>query len=181
MSGEVVIACRELSKRFGDHVVLDRLDLEIHRGETLVILGHSGTGKSVLLKHMNGLLTPDSGSVTFEGTDLMQLRETEMIAVRRRVGMLFQGSAMFDSLTVEDNVAFALDEHDICSGAERDERVVKLLDMVGRAGTQKKMPRMTAPDNPRNTCARRVIRMSTSGVPSPDAVARPGLPSRDGL
>jgi phospholipid/cholesterol/gamma-HCH transport system ATP-binding protein len=140
MSEGPLISCRQLCKRFGDLVVLDKLDLDVAGGETLVVLGHSGTGKSVLLKHINGLLAPDSGSVLFEGTDLTTLTESELVPIRRKVGMLFQGGAMFDSLTVGDNVGFALDEHHICRGAERDARVAELLEVVGLAGTQGKMP-----------------------------------------
>jgi len=140
MTDAAFISCRGLSKRFGEHVVLDELDLDVTRGETLVVLGHSGTGKSVLLKHINALLEPDAGTVLCEGTDLSTLRESQLVAVRRKVGMLFQGGAMFDSLSVEDNVAFALDQHDICHGRERDDRVAHLLELVGLAGTQKKMP-----------------------------------------
>jgi len=140
MNEPALISCRQLCKRFGDHVVLDDLDLDVRRGETLVVLGHSGTGKSVLLKHINGLLAPDSGSLLFEGTDLTTLKESELVPIRRKVGMLFQGGAMFDSLTVGDNVAFAIDEHDICRGPERDARVAQLLEVVGLKGTQAKMP-----------------------------------------
>jgi phospholipid/cholesterol/gamma-HCH transport system ATP-binding protein len=140
MSRSPLIVCRSLCKRFGDHVVLDELDLEVERGETVVVLGHSGTGKSVLLKHINGLMAPDSGTVTFDGIVLTGLSETELADVRRRIGMLFQGAALFDSLNVEDNVAFALDEHGLCEGDRRGERVAELLDVVGLAGTQAKLP-----------------------------------------
>ncbi|TFH25031.1 MAG: ABC transporter ATP-binding protein [Myxococcales bacterium] len=135
-----LIECRSLSKAFGQQIVLDDLDLIIHEGETLVVLGHSGTGKSVLLKHINGLLAPDSGSVWFEGQDLSLLGESEMVDVRRKIGMLFQMGAMFDSLTVGNNVAFGLDEHHLCEGEERDRRVAELLEVVGLGGTQEKLP-----------------------------------------
>jgi phospholipid/cholesterol/gamma-HCH transport system ATP-binding protein len=140
MTREVAIACRSLAKRFGRQQVLDGVDLDIHRGETLVVLGRSGEGKSVLLKHLNGLIKPDRGSVEFEGTDITELREASLFDVRRKIGMLFQGGAMFDSLTVGDNVAFALDEHAICAGEERHARVAELLGLVGLEGTQAKMP-----------------------------------------
>jgi phospholipid/cholesterol/gamma-HCH transport system ATP-binding protein len=140
VSRSPLIDCRALCKRFGDHVVLDELDLEVERGETVVVLGHSGTGKSVLLKHINGLMAPDSGTVTFDGTSLGGLSETDLVDVRRRIGMLFQGAALFDSLNVEDNVAFALDEHGICEGERRRDRVAELLEVVGLAGTQAKLP-----------------------------------------
>jgi phospholipid/cholesterol/gamma-HCH transport system ATP-binding protein len=140
VSDDAYIACRGLKKSFGAHIVLEDLDLEVRRGETLVILGHSGTGKSVLLKHINALLMPDEGKVIFEGRDLTALAEPELADVRREIGMLFQGSALFDSLTVEDNVAFALDYHAVCGAEERSKRVAELLEGVGLAGTQQKMP-----------------------------------------
>ncbi len=139
-SDGTLIECRSLDKAFGEQVVLDDLDLLIHEGETLVVLGHSGTGKSVLLKHINGLLAPDCGSVWFEGQDLSLLGESEMVNVRRKIGMLFQMGAMFDSLNVGNNVAFGLDEHRLCKGEERDQRVADLLEVVGLGGTQEKMP-----------------------------------------
>jgi phospholipid/cholesterol/gamma-HCH transport system ATP-binding protein len=136
----VSISCRGLTKAFGDHVVLEALDLDVYRGETLVVLGHSGSGKSVLLKHMNVLLRPDAGRIVFEGRDVTDLAESELVEVRCKLGMLFQGGALFDSLSVEDNVAFALDHHEICEGEERARRVNALLDVVGLAGTNRKMP-----------------------------------------
>jgi phospholipid/cholesterol/gamma-HCH transport system ATP-binding protein len=140
MTTETLISCRGLSKAFGSHVVLDGLDLDVRAGETLVILGHSGSGKSVLLKHINVLLRPDAGSVSYEGHAISDLEEGTLVEVRRRIGMLFQGGALFDSLTVEDNVAFALDHHGMCGGSERADRVAALLDDVGLGGTQAKMP-----------------------------------------
>jgi phospholipid/cholesterol/gamma-HCH transport system ATP-binding protein len=140
MSQEIAISCRGLCKRFGGQQVLDGLDLDIRRGETLVVLGRSGEGKSVLLKHLNALIKPDEGSVEFEGVDITGLREATLFDVRRKIGMLFQGGAMFDSLTVGDNVAFALDQHSICAGEERQRRVTQLLGFVGLSGTEAKMP-----------------------------------------
>ncbi len=140
MSDAEIFCCSRLSKSFGTHQVLDALELEILQGETIVVLGHSGTGKSVLLKHLNGLIRPDDGEVRYRGTDITALSESQLVRVRREVGMLFQGGAMFDSLDVEDNVAFALDEHHICSGSERSDRVATLLGMVGLEDTQRKMP-----------------------------------------
>jgi len=140
VSGEPYISCQSLKKSFGTHTVLEDLDLDIYRGETIVILGHSGTGKSVLLKHVNALLLPDEGQVIFAGRDLTTLSEAELATVRREIGMLFQGAALFDSLTVEENVAFALHYHGIGQPEERSHRVAELLEVVGLAGTQEKMP-----------------------------------------
>ncbi len=140
MSVESAISCRQLSKQFGGVTVLDSLDLDIRKGETLVILGRSGTGKSVLLKHLNGLLRPDSGSVFFQGTDMSGASEQELLDARRAIGMLFQGGALFDSLTVGENVRFALDHHSIGTLAERNDRVAELLALVDLRDTQEKMP-----------------------------------------
>ncbi len=140
MSDTALIQISGLKKAFGSQQVLSGIDLDIFAGETLVVLGHSGTGKSVLLKHINVLLRPDEGEVLIDGQAVRDLTEKELVPVRRRVGMLFQSGALFDSLTIAENVAFPLDEHDICAGDERTARVAELLDMVALDGTQEKMP-----------------------------------------
>jgi phospholipid/cholesterol/gamma-HCH transport system ATP-binding protein len=140
MSDGALISIRGLCKRFGTQQVLNGVDLDITGGETLVVLGHSGSGKSVLLKHVNCLVRPDAGEIVVEGKAVQDLSERELVPVRRRIGMLFQGGALFDSLTIEDNVAFPLDEHDIYAGEDRTRRVAELLDMVALDGSQKKMP-----------------------------------------
>lgn len=140
IADDVMLSCRGLSKRFGAQSVLAGVDLDVVRGETLVVLGHSGTGKSVLIKHMNVLMRPDSGEVVFEGRDVCGLGERDLVAVRLKVAMLFQAGALFDSLTVGGNVGFPLDQHGVGTPAERDERVAELLDIVGLGGTQEKMP-----------------------------------------
>lgn len=140
MSGDTLVYCRGICKSFGSLVVLDDTNLEVVRGETLVVLGHSGTGKSVLLKHINGLLKPDRGEVSFDGRAITQLSDSQLVPIRKRIGMLFQGSALFDSLSIEDNVAFPFDEHGICVGSERSDRVASLLAMVGLDGTQDRLP-----------------------------------------
>jgi len=137
---KAIICCRDLTKSFGQHQVLRGLDLDIIKGETLVVLGESGSGKSVLLKHINALIRPDSGSVLFDGRDISRLSEVRLTPVRMRIGMLFQGGALFDSLSVADNVGFALDQHALASGEDRESRVKELLDAVGLAGTGLKMP-----------------------------------------
>ncbi len=140
MSSRTLVSCRSVSKSFGSLTVLDEVNLEVLRGETLVVLGHSGTGKSVLLKHINGLLKPDRGEVSFDGVDISGLGDTALVPIRKRIGMLFQGGALFDSLSIEDNVAFPFDEHGICFGSERSDRVARLLEMVGLEGTQARLP-----------------------------------------
>ena len=135
-----VVSCQKLKKSFGKQTVLNELDLDIVRGETLVILGHSGSGKSVLLKHINGLIRADEGRLLFEGKDLTVMSERDLVPIRKQIGMLFQSGALFDSLTIEDNVAFPIDKHGLAAGNERNERVAELLDLVSLDGTQKKKP-----------------------------------------
>jgi phospholipid/cholesterol/gamma-HCH transport system ATP-binding protein len=130
----------DLSKSFGDNAVLCGLNLDIGRSETVVVLGGSGSGKSVLLRHAIGLHQPDSGDVWIDGEQITGLREHQLIEARKKVGMLFQGGALFDSMTVEENVAFGLNEH---SGWEADrirERVVEVLDLVELQGVEELMP-----------------------------------------
>lgn len=110
MSEVPFISFEGLKKAFGPKVIYDGLDLEVRRGETLTIIGGSGSGKSVLLKCLIGLLYPDSGSIRFEGSDVTAYGETQFRAMRKRVGMVFQGSALFDSLTVGENIAYPLKE-----------------------------------------------------------------------
>ena len=135
-----MIEVRQLRKRFGDQQVLDGVDLTIERGESLVIIGRSGGGKSVLLKHLVGLTHPDSGQVLVEGQDIAQLDERELLGVRRKFGMLFQSAALFDSLTVEENIAFVLARERKHTPEEIARRVAEALEMVDLPGTQKKKP-----------------------------------------
>jgi len=127
---EPVVELRAVSKAFGEKVVLDAVDLAVARGEVLVILGGSGSGKSVTLRHMNGLTQPDAGDVLVEGVEVSRLAEEELGAIRRKVGMLFQMGALFDSMTVFENVAFALFEHTTMTGEEIAARVVEVLGFV---------------------------------------------------
>lgn len=125
-----VVELRAVSKAFGEKVVLDAVDLTVARGEVLVILGGSGSGKSVTLRHMNGLTQPDAGEVFVEGVEVSRLAEEELGEVRRKVGMLFQMGALFDSMTVFENVAFALYEHTQMTGVEIAGRVSEVLGFV---------------------------------------------------
>src|SRR6476469_2698690 len=106
-----LIELRKVSKRFGRLVVLNEVDLSIPEGESLVVIGASGTGKSVLLKHIVGLLKPDRGEVLYDGQRIDTLDERSLMQVRQRIGFLFQMGALFDSLNVGDNIAFPLREH----------------------------------------------------------------------
>lgn len=138
--GEGLIELRDVSKRFGSLQVLSGLTLSLERGKTTVVIGESGTGKSVLLKHIMVLLRPDAGEVRFHGTRIDQLSEAELSPHRRRFGFLFQMSALFDSLTVGENVAFPLREHTSKTGEEIDAIVADKLRMVGLDGLQPKRP-----------------------------------------
>jgi len=137
---EVLLECRNLHFSFGGLKVLRGTDLVVRRGETVVIMGRSGCGKSVLLKHMNGLLKADTGSVLFDGEELSSKSEKELVPVRRRIGMLFQAGALFDSLTVGGNVAFPLQRYGLYPGEAREDRVAELLSLVGLEGTEERMP-----------------------------------------
>ena len=131
-----MIEARNLRKNFGSNRVLDGVDLRIEGGESVVIIGRSGGGKSILLKHLIGLLEPDSGEVLVDGESLTGKNERELLRVRRKFGMLFQSAALFDSLTVEENVAFVLRREGKLPDEEIDRRVAEALAMVELAGTQ---------------------------------------------
>lgn len=135
-----MIEVRQLRKQFGDQQVLDGVDLVIEKGESLVIIGRSGGGKSVLLKHLAGLTQPDSGQVLVDGQDISQLDERALLRVRRKFGMLFQSAALFDSLTVEENIAFVLARERNLTPEEISRRVAEALEMVEMPGIQKKKP-----------------------------------------
>jgi phospholipid/cholesterol/gamma-HCH transport system ATP-binding protein len=135
-----VVDVRKLCKSFGEHRVFDGLDLEIRRGETLTVLGASGSGKSVLLKMMLGLVEPDSGQVLIDGQDMVALAEQARAPLRRRLSMLFQGGALFDSLDVGHNVAYPLVRQSRFHPNEIMARVAEALALVGLEGTQDMMP-----------------------------------------
>ena len=137
---EALYQVRGLVKRYGPRTVLAGLDFDVRRGESLVILGRSGSGKSVTLRQLNGLEKPDAGTVVFDGQAISQLEERELFVLRKRIGMLFQGSALFDSMTVFENVAFPLREHARLSPAEVAEKVREKLALVRLKGIEAKMP-----------------------------------------
>jgi phospholipid/cholesterol/gamma-HCH transport system ATP-binding protein len=139
--GAPVVAVRDLHKSFEAHKVLNGVSLAVPRGNTLAVLGRSGTGKSVLLRLIIGLTTPDSGSVCILGQDLAGLALDQLSEIRKKMGFLFQHAALYDSLTVAENVAFPLEHHrKEMSSAERSDRVNQLLTEVGMEGSLKKMP-----------------------------------------
>jgi phospholipid/cholesterol/gamma-HCH transport system ATP-binding protein len=134
------IRVRALTKSFGPNLVLDKVDLDLERHKVNVILGASGAGKSVLIKHFMCLLRPDSGHLWVDGTDVFSLNTQELGVFRRKFGLVFQFSALFDSLTVEENCAFPLNEHTKKSKSEIRDIVADRLGALGLANTQKKYP-----------------------------------------
>jgi phospholipid/cholesterol/gamma-HCH transport system ATP-binding protein len=139
--GAPVVVVRDVHKSFGTQKVLNGVSLSVHRGETLAVLGRSGTGKSVLLRLIIGLQQPDAGSVSIMGQDIKGLDLDEMGAIRKQMGFLFQSAALYDSLTIEQNVAFPLQHHrNGRSAAEQADRVKALLAEVGLIGSSEKMP-----------------------------------------
>jgi phospholipid/cholesterol/gamma-HCH transport system ATP-binding protein len=135
-----MIAMRSLRKKIEQQEILRGVDLKISSGETLAIIGRSGGGKSVLLKHMVGLMEPDSGEIWIQGQNIIGMNERQLGAIRKKVGILFQGGALFDSMTVEDNIAFPLRE-----AGERDRKVLRskvseMLEVMEMEGQEDKMP-----------------------------------------
>ena len=134
------IVIDNLHKSFGDQTVLNGISLHVERGETVAVLGRSGIGKSVLLKLIIGLQPSDSGSVKIDGQEITGLDARQLNEVRKRIGFLFQEAALYDSLTVEENVAFPLSRHTTMSDADRKKRVRELLGSVGMDQALEKMP-----------------------------------------
>ncbi len=131
-----LIEFRGVKKSFGSKVIYRDLNLEVQDGESLTIIGGSGQGKSVMLKMLIGLLELDAGEIYFDGERISGIREKHWPPIRRRIGMLFQGAALFDSLNVRENVAYGLREHESLSEAEIDERVAEALGYVGLPGIE---------------------------------------------
>jgi phospholipid/cholesterol/gamma-HCH transport system ATP-binding protein len=136
----MLIQLKNLRKRFGPLVVLDDVSIDIPAGQSIVILGASGSGKSVLLKHLVGLLAPDSGEVWFDGLRIDTMPQKQLMEVRQRLGFLFQGGALFDSMTVAENVAFPLVEHTHRTKPEIAEIVQRKLNQIGLPDVGPKFP-----------------------------------------
>lgn len=134
------IVVQDVHKRFGPKVVLDGCDLTIPKGETLVIIGRSGMGKSVLLKHIVRLLEPDAGRIWVEGQEITSLSRGPLMELRKKFGMLFQGAALFDSMTICENIGLILKEHTDWSDDRIRRRACECLEMVGLVGTEDKLP-----------------------------------------
>jgi phospholipid/cholesterol/gamma-HCH transport system ATP-binding protein len=139
-SATLPVHVQSVHKSFGPQTVLDGISLELKQGETLSVLGRSGTGKSVLLKLLVGLQTPDSGSICIHGRDIADLPTSQLNKIRMKMGFLFQNAALYDSLTVEENVAFPLRRHVKLSDEQRTRKVRELLASVGMEQAGHKMP-----------------------------------------
>jgi phospholipid/cholesterol/gamma-HCH transport system ATP-binding protein len=135
-----MIEARQLEKSFGSQKVLTGVSFKVEKGQTAVIIGRSGGGKSVILKHLIGLLMPDAGEVIVDGENLTHMTERQLLTVRGMFGMLFQSAALFDSMTVAENVGFLLRRERKTEEAEIDRRVTEVLDMVELQGTEAKKP-----------------------------------------
>lgn len=135
-----MIEVRQVKKRFGTQQVLDGVDLRIEKGESAVIIGRSGCGKSILLKHIIGLLQPDAGQVLIAGEDISCMSERALLRVRHRFGMLFQGAALFDSMTVAENIAFPLRREGRHTEKEIEAKVEEVLELVDLPGAGGKKP-----------------------------------------
>ncbi|MCB9169507.1 MAG: ATP-binding cassette domain-containing protein [Flavobacteriales bacterium] len=138
---EVVVRIRGLCKAFGSHEVLRGFDLDLLRGENLMVLGKSGSGKSVLIKCIIGLLRPDAGHIDVLGQDMLALRHDALDRMRMRIGFLFQSNALYDSMTVRQNLEFPMRRHwSVMDANERKARIMKALEDVGLAHTADLMP-----------------------------------------
>ncbi|MBI5308152.1 MAG: ABC transporter ATP-binding protein [Planctomycetes bacterium] len=137
---QTIIEFKDVRKSFNGLLVHDGINLSIQKGEIMSLLGGSGSGKSVLLKELIGLIMPDSGDIFVLGKQITQMKENALMQLREHVGMLFQGAALFDSLTVFENIAYPLREHLRLTEKEIRERVAEKLRLVGLSGIESKMP-----------------------------------------
>ncbi len=135
-----MIAVRGLKKEIGPQQILRGVDIEIGAGKTLVIIGRSGGGKSVLLKTLIGLMQPNEGEIEIEGQSIIGLSERQLAAIRRKVGILFQGGALFDSMTVEENIAFPLHEAGLRDPKIIRQKIAEILEVIELEGQEKKLP-----------------------------------------
>jgi phospholipid/cholesterol/gamma-HCH transport system ATP-binding protein len=155
---------RDVNKAFDDHVVLNDVSFQVKRGETCVIMGRSGVGKSVSLKHIMGFLKADSGQVIVDGEDVTNYTEREFEEVRRKVTMVFQSGALFDSLTVSDNIAFPLEDQPGLTPEDIDQYVAKLAKMLEVESVLDKLP------GELSTGMRRAVSIARALAQNPDAI-----------
>src|SRR2546422_9353734 len=138
-SSPMIKVC-SLKKKIGQQEILSGVDLEVRTGETLAIIGRSGGGKSVLLKHLVGLMEPDTGEIWIQGQNIIGMSERQLGEIRKKVGILFQGGALFDSMTVEDNIAFPLREAGENDPKVLRSKVAEMLEVMEMEGQEDKMP-----------------------------------------
>ena len=138
---ETIVKVRNVFKSFGEHKILNGVDLDIEEGRITAVIGKSGTGKSVLLKNIIGIMKPDKGEIFFRDKDVVKMNKEELLEIRKNIGYLFQDAALFDFMSVEDNIKFPLVEQlGMKEGKELSGRVAELLELVGLPGTEKKFP-----------------------------------------
>ena len=158
------IEFRNVSKAFGDHLVLDDVSFFVDHGETCVIMGRSGVGKSVTLKHILGFLRPDSGRVLVAGEDITDWNEDQLAEIRRRVTMVFQSGALFDSLTVEENIAFPLEKRADLTADQKEARVAELAEMLEVTDVADKLP------SELSTGTKRAVAIARALAQDPEAI-----------
>ena len=158
------IEFREVTKAFDDHLVLDRVSFTVDPGETCVIMGRSGVGKSVTLKHILGFLKPDSGRVIVAGQDITDWSERQLVQIRRRVTMVFQSGALFDSLTIRENIEFPLDDRKDLSLEQIDTRVAELADMLEIGDVLDRLP------SELSTGTKRAVAIARALAQDPEAI-----------
>ncbi len=158
------IEFREVTKAFDDHLVLDRVSFTVDPGETCVIMGRSGVGKSVTLKHILGFLKPDSGRVIVAGQDITDWTEQQLVQIRRRVTMVFQSGALFDSLTIRENIEFPLDDRKDLSPEQIDTRVAELADMLEIGDVLDRLP------SELSTGTKRAVAIARALAQDPEAI-----------
>jgi phospholipid/cholesterol/gamma-HCH transport system ATP-binding protein len=156
-NSEPIIRLDNVRKAFGGLVVLDGVSLSFQPGQTTVVIGPSGCGKTVLLKHIIALERPDSGSVYFGSELVSEMTERQLVSVRRRMGFLFQGGALFDSMTVEENVCFPMAEHGVGTPTQQRQRCKEVLAQVGLAGLQDRYPNELSGGQKRRVALARAI------------------------
>ena len=161
---EPIIRLKNVHKAFNGNVVLDGVSLDIYPHQTTVIIGPSGCGKSVLLRHIVGLLKPDRGEVYYRKYAVSKLSEHNLARMRSRIGFLFQGSALFDSMTVRQNVCFPLDEHHVGTPAQRADRCASVLSLVGLTGLEDRFPEELSGGQKKRVALARAIAMEPEAI-----------------